>query len=161
MYFVFLEHLFFFTWNRNKHRLIKRDWRTDCIRSLQALSFSFTMADNKAPFRMYTRNFLLYCANSPACFEGPKGLSDILEDHPELQRKPDFRYFRKPQHPGHKMKGRDLQSIADSLPQIRQKQIMATQALTTKKWYTSQPERPFLSLRTWYQQMCYSLSLRI
>ena len=82
---------------------------------------------------MYTRNFLLYCANSPACFEGPIGLSDLLEDLPELQRKPDFIYFRKPQHPGHKMKGRFLQSMADSLPQIRQKQIMATQAPTTKK----------------------------
>ena len=89
------------------------------------------MADKEAPFRMYTRNFLIECANSPVCFKKPKGLSDALEDIPELKRKPNC--LRKPQHhPGQKMKGMFLESILDFLPQIKQKQ-MTSQALATKK----------------------------
>ena len=89
------------------------------------------MADKKAHFRMYTRNFLIQCANSPACFQKPKGLSDALKELPGLKRKPN--YFRKPQHhPGQKMKGIFPESVLDSLPQIRQKQ-MTNQALATKK----------------------------
>ena len=38
------------------------------------------MTDTKPVFRMYTRNFLVECADTPASTKAPPGLDEVIKD---------------------------------------------------------------------------------